>query len=269
MSSNTHTADRDDLRLLPATVLIASRERPRMLLDTVRSVVAARRIPREIVVVDQSLHPNVALRDLSAPDGCEVRYVHSQERGLSRGRNVGLRMASQDFVVILDDDMWVNDDSLERLVTGALEDRDGSSGPQRGLYRVVATGRVLAAPPERPGLAQAPAALVTREEPEVFRGRQPRQVVPGPNIAVPRLLLLDIGGYDERLGAGTRFPAGEDHDLSMRLLDAGCEVRHIPQSVVLHRSWRSPGRSCGCAGDTPVESAASTPSTRACAIGIR
>ena len=65
------------------------------------------------------------------------------------------------------------------------------------------------------------------------------QVVPGPNIAVPRRLFVEIGGYDERLGPGTRFPSAEDHDLSLRLLDAGCEVRHVPDAVVLHRSWRT------------------------------
>jgi hypothetical protein len=27
----------------------------------------------------------------------------------------------------------------------------------------------------------------------------------------------------------------------MRLLDAGCEVRHVPDAVVLHRSWRAKG----------------------------
>ena len=52
-------------------------------------------------------------------------------------------------------------------------------------------------------------------------------------------MVLEIGGYDERLGPGTRFPASEDTDLSYRLLDAGCEVRHLPDAVMLHRGWRT------------------------------
>src|SRR5215216_2756714 len=214
---------------LPATVLIASRGRPRMLLDTVNSLLAARRVPSEVVVVDQSAAPQPELSELGAERGCTVRYIHSATSGLSRARNLGLRHASQEVVVILDDDMLVQEDSLELLLAGRGNHGTGT----------VTTGRLLAAPPEGPGLRQPPGALVTRTELEVFRGRQPRQVVPGPNVALPREVMLQIGGYDERLGAGTRFPGAEDHDLSMRLLDAGCEVRHVPEAVVLHRSWRA------------------------------
>jgi GT2 family glycosyltransferase len=213
---------------LAATVVIASRERAQMLIDTVNSVLSATRVPSEIVIIDQSDDAHPELAALGGTRGCEVRYIHSTTSGASAARNVGIREASEEVVVMLDDDMLVQDDSLEQLVTGS-----GDRGPT-----TVTTGRLLPAPPERPGLRQPPGALVLESEPEVFRGRQPRQVVPGPNIALPRRVLLEIGGYDERLGPGTRFPAGEDHDLSMRLLDAGCEVRHVPEAVALHRSWR-------------------------------
>ncbi len=200
-----------------------------MLLDTVNSVLAARSVPREIVVVDQSAAPNAELAATRGARGCEVRYIHSSTSGTSLARNLGIREASEDVVVILDDDMLVGEDSLELLLDG----REGRAD------RTVTTGRVLAAPPDGPGRPQPSGVLITRTEAEVFRGRQPRQVVPGPNVALPRRVMLEIGGYDERLGPGTRFPAGEDRDLSLRLLDAGCEVRHVPDAIALHRSWRN------------------------------
>jgi GT2 family glycosyltransferase len=215
--------------LLATSVLIATRDRPRLLSDTVQSILAGRQLPREIIVVDQSARPNREIAVLGNVGGCEVRYLHPGARGASRARNAGLYAASQPTVVIIDDDMLLGDDSLERLLAGKRSDED----------RVVITGRVLAASPDGPGLVQPPAALITQAEPASFKGRQPRQVVPGPNIALPRGVMIEIGGYDERLGPGTRFPAGEDHDLSLRLLDAGCEVRHVPDAVVLHRAWRT------------------------------
>jgi GT2 family glycosyltransferase len=199
-----------------------------MLLDTVRSILAAASVPAEVVVIDQSHAPQPELAQMGTVRECRVHYVHPAAAGVSRGRNLGIRLATQPVVVMLDDDMLVQSDSLEILLMGRL-----------GGEKTITTGRVLMAPSEAPGLGQVPGALVTETEPEVFRGRQPRQVVPGPNIALPRAVLLDIGGYDERLGPGTRFPAAEDHDLSLRLLDAGCEVRHVPEAVVLHRGWRS------------------------------
>ena len=212
---------------LAVTVLICSRERPAMLSETVASVLAGTSVPRELLVVDQSAQAHAELARMDAVRGCAIRYEHSRSSGLSRARNIGLRAASSDVVVLIDDDMFVEGDWLERLV-----------GAPPGA-REVLTGRVLAAPSEGAAGAVPDAALVTRATAEVYRGRQPTDVVPGANVALHRATVLAIGGYDERLGAGTRFASADDNDIGLRLLDAGCEVRHVPEAVVLHRAWRT------------------------------
>jgi peptidoglycan/xylan/chitin deacetylase (PgdA/CDA1 family)/GT2 family glycosyltransferase len=216
-----------DAILLPVSVVVPSRGRPQMLVDTIVSIVSHDRVPAEIVVVDHSKTPNAEAAELDGTSGVRVKYVHDLGRGLSRARNLGARLAAHDVVVLLDDDMLVQDGAIEQLLDAVGQNE-----------RRVATGRTLAAPPERRGARQPPGAVITRTEPTLFRGRQPRQVVPGTNIALPRKVFLELGGFDERLGPGTRFPAGDDYDLSVRLLDAGYEVQHVPASVVLHRSWR-------------------------------
>jgi GT2 family glycosyltransferase len=50
---------------------------------------------------------------------------------------------------------------------------------------------------------------------------------------------MDVGGFDERLGPGTAFPAAEDNDLGFRLLEAGYRIAYVPEAVVYHRAWRS------------------------------
>lgn len=213
---------------LDASVLICSRGRPQLLLDTVRSVLDGTAVPAELIVIDQSAVPQPELTVMGEVRGCLVRYVHSASAGLSRARNIGLRTARREVVVLLDDDMLVEHTWLATLLGGL------AAGP-----RCVATGRVLAAPDEGRGSAVPPAALVTRETPAVYRGLQPIDVVPGANVALPRELVLGLGGYDERLGAGTRFSAADDNDMGHRLLLAGAEVHHVPAAVVLHRAWRS------------------------------
>jgi GT2 family glycosyltransferase len=212
---------------VPATVLICSRDRPSLLLDTIRSVLAGIDVPDELLIVDQSVAENGELAGLDEVRGCRVRYLYSSPTGLSAARNIGLRAARNDVVVMLDDDMLVEDAWFSSLLSGLPDGRHG-----------VATGRVLAAPPEGPGGAVPPAALLTRETPAVYRGVQPLDVVPGANVAFRRQIVLDLGGYDERLGAGARFGAADDNDMGHRLLLAGCEVRHVPAAVVLHRAWR-------------------------------
>lgn len=211
-----------------ASVLICSRNRPQMLVETVRSLLAGDTLPGELVVVDQSERANAELDGLDEVDGCHVRYLRSATVGLSRARNVALGAATRDVAVMIDDDMLIEPGWLGELLAGLGE---GSL--------TVATGRVLPAPREGEAGVIPPAALVEREEPAVFRGVQPLDVVPGANVALPRAFVLELGGYDERLGAGSRFAAADDNDMGHRLLMAGCEVRHVPTAVVLHRAWRT------------------------------
>jgi GT2 family glycosyltransferase len=208
--------------------LICSRERPQLLLDAVRSVLAGTVVPAELVIVDQSAAANAELAALGEVNGCQVRYLHSATTGLSRARNLGLGAATSGVAVLIDDDMLVEDNWLSELV-GGLPD-----GP-----RAIATGRVLAAPPEGRAGIVPPAALVERDTPAVYRGPQPIDVVPGANVALPRELVLALGGYDERLGAGTRYSAADDNDIGYRLLLAGCEVHHVPAAISVHRAWRT------------------------------
>jgi GT2 family glycosyltransferase len=59
------------------------------------------------------------------------------------------------------------------------------------------------------------------------------------NLAARRATLLAVGGFDERLGPGTPYPAAEDNDLGHRLLEAGHQITYEPRATVHHRAWRS------------------------------
>lgn len=55
-----------------------------------------------------------------------------------------------------------------------------------------------------------------------------------PALCVPAAVLLSLGGFDARLGAGTPTRGGEDLDLVIRARAAGYALRHAPSAVV----WR-------------------------------
>jgi GT2 family glycosyltransferase len=215
--------------LPPATVVVCSRNRPQLLLDTVESVLAGDELPAELVVIDQSDAPHEALAARASDAASRVRYLWTRETGVSRGRNAGLAAARHDIVAFTDDDVFVDRNWLAALVRALA-----AAGP-----RAVVTGRVLSTPAEAPG-GFAP-ALVASEVPAVYEGRPGRDVLEAGNMAAYRAALQAVGGFDESLGPGTRFPAGEDNDFGYRLLAAGLRILYVPGATLYHRAWREGG----------------------------
>jgi len=209
-------------------VIICSRNRPTFLLDAIQSVLKGNDVPAELVVVDQSDVSSVELADMGHVKGCKVRYLWTEERGVSRARNAGLRMAECEIVAFTDDDVFVDPAWLGALVGPLVE-----SG-----RRSITTGRILSIAEAAPGIG-AP-TLVLSETPALYRGWIARDVLQAGNMASYREDLLDLEGFDERLGPGTDFPAGEDNDLGLRLLAAGCLIRYEPAAIIYHRAWREP-----------------------------
>ena len=73
-----------------------------------------------------------------------------------------------------------------------------------------------------------------------FAGRIPPWYVGhGANVAVRRAALLEVGGFDEMLGAGALFEACEDADITYRLLMAGWRAVYAGDALAYHRQWRS------------------------------
>jgi hypothetical protein len=57
-------------------------------------------------------------------------------------------------------------------------------------------------------------------------------------MALRRTLWLEMGGFDEALGAGTDFPAAEDLDAAYRVVRSGRKLAHVPAPSVIHLGAR-------------------------------
>jgi glycosyltransferase involved in cell wall biosynthesis len=205
------------------SLIIPSRDRLPLLVDTVRSVLAGDVVPAEIVVVDQS---PTASREVATLQ--RVVYVHTQSMGLSRARNIGVLAARHDIIVFLDDDMLVDQGWLAAIV-GQLR--------RRGAGWAV-TGQVREGAAERSRAFQM--SVVADTTPREYSGRLLRDVLYSGNMAIGRDLLDCVGEFDERLGAGSRFPGAEDNDFGYRLLALGARIAYAPDAAVQHRAWRPP-----------------------------
>lgn len=170
----------------------------------------------ELVVVDQT--------DDGASARAAERFglpfpVHTtrSDRGLSRGRNVGLTLARGDVVTFPDDDCFYRPDTV-RTALGLLggETWAGISGVQR-----TADGR--------PSMLRWPHSAR-----DITRGNFYRTAISS-TLFLHRSVVEEVGGFDETLGAGSHegYMSGEESDLVLKILAAGHRLRYDPSIVVL------------------------------------
>lgn len=206
------------------SVVISTLDRPRSLARCLDALLAGTRLPTEIVVVDQGdASVTAAVLDARRGAGVELVHVRQVRRGLAVSQNGGVERARCPAVSIVDDDC-VPDPCW---VAVAAAQHATAEGP------LLLGGRVLALPPMADRIH--PLALRSSTTRTVLTADSlPWEVGTGGNFSVARRAYLEVGGNDERLGAGTPGRAGNDLDLFRRLQEAGVEARFEPNLLVLH-----------------------------------
>jgi GT2 family glycosyltransferase len=213
--------------LPPSSLVICSRNRSKMLFETVESVLRGNHVPTEMIIVDQSTEPHPELSILKTERPCEIRYLHSKTVGVGAGRNTGITSSRNALLVFIDDDMFVEPDWFGNLMKAVIQ-----AGPCS-----VVSGQVLSGESEVQG-GKAP-SIMKDPQPAIYKGRIGKDVLYTGNMGAHRSVFDKAGLFDERLGPGTSFPAAEDNDLGYRLLEQGYSISYVPEAVVYHRAWRS------------------------------
>lgn len=205
------------------SVAVATLDRPDGLAHCLDALLRGTEIPNEIIVVDQGRETAEWVVTERRGPGIALRYIRDEGRGLSRSRNIAIDHASSPVIAVTDDDcvpspQWV----------GAIDDAFAAVPDLAAV-----TGPVLPLGPDAPGLyAVSSRVSAVRTE---YRGHAlPWLVGTGANFAVKRDWLDRVGGYDERLGAGSPGGGGEDLEIVHRLLMAGGAIRYEPDALVYH-----------------------------------
>jgi glycosyltransferase involved in cell wall biosynthesis len=144
--------------------------------------------------------------------------------GLGGARNVGWRAARGDVVAFTDDDCYPEPDYLTRVYSCFSDPRYGFVG-----------GRVLLYDP-----LDYPITIQLSDRRVEFPPKSyiaPGQVH-GANFAFRLEVLHAIGGFDQRLGAGTKFPSAEDTDAMARVSAMGWWGLYDPGPTVWHHHHR-------------------------------
>ena len=208
-------------------VVVCTRDRPEMLALSLAAL--GRQTDREFetIVVRQGQ----ALVPPAASNGHDRmrRVIEDSGHGLSRARNLGWRSTDADWVVFVDDDCELEPGWIATLKRMIVEHRECS----------LIAGQVI--PTDLPDGPYLPFGVVrfSSERRRTGRWHRPLSVGGGAGVAIRRSTLEALGGWDERLGAGSEwFPAAEDEDFNYRLLRAREATFVTPLLRAHHVQWR-------------------------------
>jgi len=177
----------------PISVVICTRDRGSSIVDTVASVLRDSDAGCELLVVDQSrgIDTKTSLERFRGDP--RFSYLHSNEPGLSRGRNLGITQSRGEIIAFTDDDCDVPGNWIESIAEAFRID------PHVQLV----FGCVVAAPHD-----SSRGFIPCYEIKEPFMGRVLRDKYRidgmGACMAVRREAWSNLSGFDPYLGAGPR-----------------------------------------------------------------
>jgi glycosyltransferase involved in cell wall biosynthesis len=180
----------------------------------------------EVIVVDDGSSDGTEAEVAAAAErsrGAEIRYAWQANAGPGAARNRGARMARSDWIVFQDiDDRWFPWSIA--VVRKALAAADGAALLFLRTWSFA----------EDADLANAePAEIVLAEHPDyyAFDMKRPVPHIGTGSVGVPRAVLTDVGGLEERIRCG------EDLDFFYRVADKGRVVTVVEPPVVGIRTY--------------------------------
>jgi len=199
------------------SVVVSTRDREQRLsrlLVSLRAQTLSRDDFEVVVVNNGSLDGTAAVLEREERrGGLRLRTLTlPRSGGPAVGRNAGWRTASGAIVAFTDDDCAADPRWLEALAAAA-----------RAQPGAIVQGRTDPAPDEAEGLDVFSRTVEVTELGPFFHTC---------NIAYPRMLLEELGGFDEATFG--RQPGGEDTDLAWRAIESGAEATYADDVRVFH-----------------------------------
>ena len=223
------------------TVVICTRDRPDGLHRTLTSLRKQADKSFDVVVIDNSPDRDIA-DSLTDFPGLKIRCYHEPAPGLSRARNRALGEELGELVAWIDDDEvadpeWITwlkrgfaSQHLPDAVVGVMLPAELETSAQVDWERYGGFNK---------GRGMEPTVL-RAGAPPVVDPLYPRPIFgSGGNMAMRTEALRAIGGFENRLGAGTLTQGGEDTRAFSQLLQAGSTILHWPPAITWHYHRRT------------------------------
>jgi GT2 family glycosyltransferase len=160
----------------------------------------------------------------------QVQLVRSEENiGFGSGNNLGAREATGQYIVFLNNDMWVDPQFVRGLVRAIQNDPEAVCAGAKILNWDGSQFDFAGAAAHFAGYAYQ-VGMGKPFDPDRFTEVRPILFACGGAMMIDRQVFLDVGGFDDDY-----FIYYEDLDLGWRLWILGYKVVFAPDAVVNHR----------------------------------
>jgi len=218
------------------SVVVCTYNRSGLLGNCLQSIIAqtlATSLFEVIIVNNNSTDDTQAVAERFMRDHDMFRVVLEPEQGLSNARNRGWREAVGQYVAFLDDDATASSVWLERILWAFenIRPAPGGVGGQIDLSWEIPRPSWLLdemlTPLGRLNLSPTPCLLKD-------------EILFGGNLAVPRILLEELGGFDPKLGRGAAdLMSNEELLLQHQIRQRGLPLYYDPHALVWHMAPKS------------------------------
>ncbi len=210
---------------------------------------ALQHVEGEVIVVDNnSIDGSMRMVKKKFP---EVKLIENKDnKGFSKANNQGIRIAAGEYILLLNPDTVVEDDTFSSVVGFMDEHTDAGA---LGVKMVDGSGKFL--PESKRGLPTPEAAFYKMFGLSKLFPRSKRfskyhlghldenevhevEILAGAFMLIRKKVLDEIGLLDE-----TFFMYGEDIDLSYRVIKAGYKNYYFPKTRIIHYKGESTKKS--------------------------
>ncbi len=218
------------------SVIVCTRNRSDTISPCLESIAAAvssaAPIEAEVIIVDNGSTDGTpgVIAAWANKQTFPVSLILEARKGLSVARNCALRAAQGDLIAFTDDDCRLSSQYINDLLQHDAKDT--------GL--VLRGGRV-----DLGDLNDLPLTIKIGTSEQRWqrstasvRHQNLGDSLLGCNLTMRKELVQVIGYFDERLGAGSKIPGGEDIDYIYRAYRSGVTIAYVPNMAVTHMHGR-------------------------------
>jgi GT2 family glycosyltransferase len=215
------------------SVIICTCNRYELISNTLDSICKNNVEPYELIIVDQSDDkPRVENIINNYRSSINLKLIPDNKKGLSRARNIGWRAAAGEIIAFTDDDAYVDQKWIEKIFYSFT-----IYGENIGIVG----GKILPVFEEKNPHWEMPEKwsylYPAYDSGEYIGEYKNNELPPGVNFATLKKILIEAGGFNERLGviAGKRFQIyGEDSEIAIKAKSLGYRVLYNSNVIVYH-----------------------------------